>query len=107
MVDEFDKYSRLSKSIPEEAVTAVAESDSPLKLADTVSNSSINNIINLGLKNGAVGAKILGAGDGGFILFLSDRKNISKLKKKFSNKLSLELKFESTGSQIIYYSENE
>ena len=77
------------------------------KLADAVSNSSINNLINLGLKNGAVGAKILGAGDGGFILFLSDRKNISKLKKKFSNKLSLELKFESTGSQIIYYSENE
>tara|TARA_Y100000590_G_scaffold458742_1_gene614112 strand:- start:4102 stop:5091 length:990 start_codon:yes stop_codon:yes gene_type:complete len=77
------------------------------KLADVVSNSSINNLINLGLKNGAVGAKILGAGDGGFILFLSDRKNISKLKKKFSNKLSLELKFESTGSQIIYYSENE
>ena len=37
VVEEFDKYSRLSKSIPEEAITAVAESDSPLKLADTVS----------------------------------------------------------------------
>ena len=38
VVEEFDKYSRLSKSIPEEAITAVAESDSPLKLADTVSS---------------------------------------------------------------------
>ena len=77
------------------------------KLSDTVSNSSINNLIDLGLKNGAIGAKILGAGDGGFILFLSEKKNISKLKKKFSNKLSLEIEFDSTGSQLIYFSENE
>ena len=77
------------------------------KLTESVSNSTINNLINLGLKNGAEGAKILGAGDGGFILFLTDKKNIPKLKKKFSNKLSLELNFDSTGSQIIYFSENE
>lgn len=77
------------------------------KLSENVSNSSINKLINIGLNNGAVGAKVLGAGDGGFILFLSDKKNISKLKKKFSNKLSLEIEFDSTGSQLIYFSENE
>ncbi len=36
VVDEFDKYSKLSKTIPEEAITAVAEADNATKLADTV-----------------------------------------------------------------------
>jgi len=77
------------------------------KLTESVTNPAIDNLIKLGLKNGAEGAKILGAGNGGFILFLTDQKNISKLKEKFSDKLCLGVNFDSTGSQIIYFSENE
>ena len=36
VVEEFDRYSKMSKTIPEEAITAVAEADNPTKLADTV-----------------------------------------------------------------------
>ncbi len=77
------------------------------QLASNVSNKSINSLINIGLKNGAVGAKILGAGEGGFVMFLAEEKNISKLAKSFKGKLTLPIKFEGTGSQIIYFSENE
>ena len=77
------------------------------QLASNVSNKSINSLINIGLKNGAVGAKILGAGEGGFVMFLVEEKNISKLAKSFKGKLTLPINFEGTGSQIIYFSENE
>ncbi|MDR6264623.1 MULTISPECIES: endopeptidase La [Rhodobacterales] len=33
---EFDRYSKLNKNVPEEALSAVAESDSPAKLVDTI-----------------------------------------------------------------------
>ena len=39
------------------------------KLSSGVSNKKIDKLINMGLKNGACGAKLLGAGGGGFILF--------------------------------------
>lgn len=39
-----------------------------------ISNSEINSIIDYGLKKGATAGKLLGAGGGGFILFLTDKK---------------------------------
>ncbi len=37
VIDEFDRYAKLNKNIPEEALKAITEADSPSKLADTVS----------------------------------------------------------------------
>ena len=57
----------------------------------------------MGLKNGACGAKLLGAGGGGFILFLTKNK-IEK--KKLVNKLSkfkiVNFRIDELGSQILY-----
>ena len=36
IIGEFDRYSKLNKNIPEEALKAITEADSPSKLADTV-----------------------------------------------------------------------
>ena len=36
VIDEFDRYAKLNKNIPEEALKAITEADSPSKLADTV-----------------------------------------------------------------------
>ncbi|MSU91005.1 endopeptidase La [Rhodobacteraceae bacterium 2CG4] len=36
VAEEFERYAKLNKNVPEEAVQAVAEADSPAKLADTV-----------------------------------------------------------------------
>ena len=36
VIDEFDRYAKLNKNIPDEALKAITEADSPSKLADTV-----------------------------------------------------------------------
>ncbi len=36
VIDEFDRYAKLNKNIPEEALKAITEADNPSKLADTV-----------------------------------------------------------------------
>lgn len=75
------------------------------KLSKKVTNYKIDKIISLGLKNGACGAKLLGAGGGGFVLFLT--KN-NQMKKKLSKCLSkfkiVDFKIDELGSQILYRS---
>ena len=73
------------------------------ELSSEVSNDYINNIYNFGLKNGAIAGKILGAGGGGFIMFLT--KNSSqkiKLVKSLSKLINVDFKFEDQGTEIIH-----
>ena len=77
------------------------------KLTDEVSNSKINRLISSGLDNGAEGAKLLGAGNGGFIMFLVNENKREKLKRNFSKNLIVPVDFDLKGSEIIYNSENE
>lgn len=74
------------------------------KLTKTVSNSKIENMYLKGLKNGALGGKILGAGGGGFMLFIVEPNNKKKFIDKFKNVLNVPVKIDTTGSQIVYYS---
>ena len=71
------------------------------KFAKRVSNPYLDKIYNLGIKNGAVGGKVLGAGGGGFIMFLTP----PHLHKKLINKIKLphvNVKFETGGSKVMY-----
>ena len=56
------------------------------ELSKLISNQNIDDLYTYGLKNGALGGKLLGAGGGGFILFYVDSKYknnfIKKMKKK-------------------------
>lgn len=70
-------------------------------LARNVSSNKIDELYKQGIKNGAWGGKILGAGGGGFILFSVE----PKYKKKFVEKMNLlhvPFEFEKEGSKIIY-----
>lgn len=51
-----------------------------------ISNSNINDIISFGKQNGALSGKLLGAGGGGFIFFLTKEKDklVKNIKKKFN-----------------------
>ena len=51
---------------------------------------------------GAYGGKLLGAGKGGFLLILSNKKTQNKITKFFGEKNIIKIKFENNGSQIIY-----
>ena len=71
------------------------------RLDKSISNSVIDDIYNLALKNGALGGKILGAGGGGFLLFYVNdfKKKYFLDKMKFLTNVPFE--FENNGTQII------
>ena len=71
------------------------------KLSKKVSNKRIDYIYKKALSNGAVGGKIIGAGGGGFIMFLTPPSKQKKLQKVL-NLSEVKIKFDSKGSTIIY-----
>ena len=94
-------------------------SDSPTKMNDlgelmktqwelkkqiekTITNSEIDNMYDTGIKAGAIGGKLLGAGGGGFMMFLTP----PHLQKQVAEALKLKevpVDFEHLGSQLIYH----
>lgn len=74
------------------------------KLSDKVSNPLIDKIYKKAKLAGALGGKILGAGGGGFLLFYVPYRKKEKLKKALSNFVPIDIKFENSGSFIIYNS---
>lgn len=72
-------------------------------LSDKVSTSQIDEIYLQGMSAGALGGKILGAGGGGFILFYIDPEKQDQLKSVLSPLLHVPFRFDTLGSQVIYY----
>ena len=72
------------------------------KLGSGISNQNIDRIYEIGLKNGAIGGKLLGAGNGGYLLFFHQPKKrnelIHSLKKNGGEILNFN--FESLGTRI-------
>ena len=69
-----------------------------------ISNPEIDEIYNLGIQNGALGGKLLGAGGGGFMLFYAPIERHEGIKQALCKKLFVPFRFEDTGSKIVYYS---
>lgn len=73
------------------------------QLSKKVSNKSIDEVYSWGMKNGAIGGKLLGAGGGGFFLFLSKNEiEKKKLINSFKDKNFIRFKFDIDGSKKIY-----
>lgn len=72
-------------------------------LTEKISNGFIDDIYSKGIKAGASGGKLLGAGGGGFMLFYCNHENLPNLKKKLHRFLHVPFNFENSGSQIIFY----
>jgi D-glycero-alpha-D-manno-heptose-7-phosphate kinase len=72
------------------------------QLASLISNPQIDKWYEIGLKNGAIGGKILGAGGGGFLLFYAEQKNHAKIKNALNKLTPFSFSFEPQGSRIIY-----
>ena len=70
-------------------------------IEQSVTNDKIDSIIATGLRAGAHGAKLLGAGGGGFVLFLTPPERHDQVSTALNLK-AVPIKFEYLGSQLIY-----
>jgi D-glycero-alpha-D-manno-heptose-7-phosphate kinase len=76
------------------------------ELALGVTNETIDEIYRFGLKHGAVGGKLLGAGGAGFILFACAPGQRDYLLGALSQFQSLPFRFEMHGSSVVYVSDD-
>ncbi len=87
------KNALLKKDLDEFANLMNAETEERKKLHKSILPLRIQNLIKKGMKNGAISAKICGAGNGGSILFYGNKK---KLKETFKDKV-IDFKFDFQG----------
>ena len=73
------------------------------ELAEGVTTKEIDEIYKEGLRAGALGGKILGAGGGGFILFVVPPENQANLQKRLSKLVHVKFNFDSVGSNIVVF----
>jgi D-glycero-alpha-D-manno-heptose-7-phosphate kinase len=71
-------------------------------LAEGISNPTINEIYEAGIGAGAFGGKLLGAGNGGFILFFAPPEKHAAIKARLSHLTSIPLRINAPGSRIIH-----
>lgn len=103
-------------SMVDEAESILKVDDAPIKkigellheswmikrsLTQKISNPEIDDIYQIATRAGAFGGKILGAGGGGFIMFIARRKYHNAICEKLKKLLYVPIKFDNAGSQII------
>ena len=71
------------------------------KLHKTVSTLNLNEIYEKAIAAGATGGKLLGAGGGGYFLFLVKPEKQTNVKKKLSKFKHIDFDFYNEGSRII------
>lgn len=76
-------------------------------LTQTISNSCIDDIYELGRSAGALGGKLLGAGGGGFMLFFVPPERRSELRRRLKNLLCVPFAFSNRGSHVVVYEPEE
>jgi len=72
-------------------------------LGGDVSNGYVDEMYERALKAGAIGGKITGAGGGGFLLLFVPPSKQRWIREALSDKIHVPFRFESGGSQIIFY----
>lgn len=68
-----------------------------------VSNGSIDELYERGIKAGALGGKLLGAGGGGFLLFYVEPDKQQNVIKALDDLMHVPFNFENEGTSIVYY----
>lgn len=69
----------------------------------SVSTNSIDALYDKGIKAGALGGKLLGAGGGGFLVFYVQPDKQDSVKKAMSDLMYIRFEFENGGTQVIHY----
>lgn len=72
-------------------------------LSGEVTNPSLDNLYDRAMESGASGGKVTGAGGGGFMLLLVSPERQGEVREALSEQIHVPFRFESKGSQIIFY----
>lgn len=76
------------------------------ELADSVSNSQIDDIYNAAREAGAVGGKLLGAGGGGFMVFFVEEAAREQVRERLKKLIHVSISADNDGSKIVLYHPN-
>jgi D-glycero-alpha-D-manno-heptose-7-phosphate kinase len=76
-------------------------------LTQKISNASIDEIYQAGLRAGALGGKLLGAGGGGFMLFFVPPERREALRARLKKLLCVPFTFSNRGSHVVVYEPDE
>src|SRR5208282_5355146 len=72
-------------------------------LSQKISNTDIDEIYEAGLRAGALGGKLLGAGGGGFMLFYVPPERRHALRESLRKLLCIPIAFSNRGSHVVVY----
>ena len=74
------------------------------QLSESITSSALDDIYSRGMRAGAYGAKLLGAGGGGFMCFVADPSSHPKIREALAEQMFVPFRFENTGSSVVYFS---
>ena len=110
-IDELDNLKDIAKELYEDLIenkdidsVGTALNKSWLikqQLASNINNDRIEKMWKLAMGNGALGAKISGAGGGGFLLLYVKKECQNQVRKALSNEFEFSFLFEPQGSIIL------
>ena len=76
------------------------------ELADSVSTPEIDDIYEAGRGAGAIGGKLLGAGGGGFMVFLVEPEHRARVRERLRGLIHVSVEVDHEGSKIVLYQPN-
>ncbi len=77
------------------------------QLTSGIIDSQIDNWYRKGMQHGAKGGKLLGAGNGGFIMFFAPPENHQRIKDVLIELRPIKFGFDRAGAQIVFYEYNK
>jgi D-glycero-alpha-D-manno-heptose-7-phosphate kinase len=76
-------------------------------LESSISNTGIDDLYQRGMRAGALGGKLLGAGSGGFLLLFCEPQRQDAVRRVMTGAKEIPFQFEPQGSKIIYVGEDQ
>jgi D-glycero-alpha-D-manno-heptose-7-phosphate kinase len=73
------------------------------QLTSGITDTQIDTFYATGIANGAQGGKLLGAGNGGFIMFFAPKERHKQIIESLSYLEPIKFRFDRTGTQIVFY----
>jgi D-glycero-alpha-D-manno-heptose-7-phosphate kinase len=117
-IDNCASELRAMRSMVDRAVDILSDRKSPMRelgelldeawrlkrrLSNRVSNPQIDEIYEAGRAAGAIGGKLLGAGGGGFMVFMVDPEKREQVRERLAKLIHVSVGFDNDGSKIVLY----